>query len=250
MGAPEKIEIDGAVRDRQCEKHGIYRQTYTALRNGPGGYWSGACSDCKREEAEERERRDHEEKLERIYGRSGMPSRYQGKRLRDFKPRTPLQRKALAACQGLADDWTRSAALLGPTGVGKTHLSCGVMHEAIHAYEIYARYITMADFLADIQGNWAWNGAKDEAQEYVRAPLLVLDEVWHPTGERDRESIVALIDARYREEQPTIICSNLTWPQLRESLGERPCDRLLEDGGQIIPLDGESYRRKSKGGSK
>ncbi len=53
---------------------------------------------------------------------------------------------------------------------------------------------------------------------------------------------MALIDARYRSCRPTVVASNLTWPQLKDALGERLCDRLREDGGRLVPLDGDSVR--------
>ncbi|MND02042.1 hypothetical protein D3C83_212870 [compost metagenome] len=72
----------------------------------------------------------------------------------------------------------------------------------------------------------------------------MFDEVWLPVHDRDREALVALVDARYRVQYPTLIASNLTWPQMKEALGERLCDRLLENGGKVLALDGASMRAK------
>lgn len=249
MGAPENVRpADGATKTVACGAHGQYVRTYVAC-GGSVGAWTGSCATCEAEQKAEREERAAERARTDAYAHAQIPMRYFGKDLKSYAPRTPLQKKALATCKMLVPTGQLNAALIGPVGVGKTHLAIGVIHEFIGVYLTRARYTTAADFLATIAGSWAWNGAKDEAQALVRVPLLVLDEVWHPAGERERESLVALIDARYREQNPTIICSNLTWPQLQESLGERPCDRLLEDGGKVIPLDGKSHRKNGGPGA-
>ncbi len=246
MGAPENVRPDdGATKTIECGKHGPYVRTYVACTETAGG-WTGSCKACEQEHESERITREVSRLRDEAYAFAHIPGRYFEKRLNDYVPSTPLQKKALAACFEIVAGDVPGGALIGPPGVGKTHLAIGTLHEIIEVSLSRVRYTTAADFLASIAGNWAWNGAKDEAQAYVNVPVLVLDEVWHPGAERDRESIVALIDARYREQLPTIICSNLTWPQLQESLGERPCDRLLEDGGKVIPLDGKSYRLRGR----
>jgi len=180
--------------------------------------------------------------------RSGIPTRYEGKRFSGFKPRTTKQTAALQACQEYAADLERNLdagtclVLLGPAGVGKSHLLTAILEEAIDAL-CPAQYATAADFLSAISGNWAWHG-QDAGKPFTRAPLLALDELSLPEGGRDREALFALIDDRYRGQLPTLLASNMTWPEMKQSLGERLCDRLLENGGRVVVLDGESYRGK------
>jgi DNA replication protein DnaC len=53
--------------------------------------------------------------------------------------------------------------------------------------------------------------------------------------------ITDLIDRRYGELNPTVICSNLNEEQLSKFFGERAWDRLMQNGA-IIPITGKSNR--------
>jgi len=236
-----------SVEARNCEQHGPYEvRLLPSFIRGGQGHWRGECPQC----AEARERgereREHNMRVMQLVQSSGIPSRCQGKGFSGFKPRTTKQTAALKACQEYATDLNRNLdggtclVLLGPAGVGKSHLLCAILEESIGAL-CPARYATAADFLAALNGNWTWHG-QGAGKPFTRVPLLALDEIWLPEGGRDREALFALIDARYREQLPTLLASNMTWPEMLRSLGERLCDRLLENGGHVVTLDGESYR--------
>ena len=236
-----------AAESRDCKHHGPYEARYfPSLVGGGSGHWYSECPQCV--EARERERQECEHNLEvmGLLQKADIPPRFQGKGFSAFKPRTPKQSAALKVCRKYVNDLNENfkagtcLVLLGPVGVGKSHLLSAILQEAVAAL-CRVRYTTAADFLATISGNWAWHG-QDAGKPYVRVPLLALDEIGMPEGGRDREALFALIDARYRECRPTLLASNMKWQDMRESLGHRLYDRLRENGGQVVALDGESYR--------
>jgi DNA replication protein DnaC len=229
----------------KCPEHGDYKR-YRTERAVLG--WCKPCrardEDKRMAEARARERAELVRHLQSI---SRIPRRFAGKRFEHYLPTTPKQTKARAACQSyIADLGARIASgacvvLVGPPGVGKTHLLAALASAAIE-HGIFARYATMMDVLAAVKGSWAWHGA-EHGEAFIKPALLMLDEVWTPQSGRDRESVLALLDERYRLGLVTHVASNLSWPQMQEELGLRFCDRLLEGGGQVLSLDGKSQRK-------
>jgi len=56
--------------------------------------------------------------------------------------------------------------------------------------------------------------------------------------------LFGLIDARYAEELPMILVSNLPPSDLERYLGERAFDRLIE-AAVFLPMTGSSRRRRA-----
>ena len=230
--------------EASCPEHG----PFVRFRGRHG--LVGQCPECKRLADEKREAEASErmrvQRIERLLEKAWLPPRFAGKGLDRYRPQNHDQRDALQACLNYVVEIDKHInagsclAVIGPPGVGKTHLLAAIVADACLAgYE--ARYTTMVSFLAAVKGSWAWNGA-EFGGGFLEPSLLVLDEIWIPQTGRDRESLLALLDERYRNGDPTLIGSNLTWPQMQQELGLRFCDRLLEDGGQVLAVDGVSMR--------
>lgn len=239
--------IDGEVLERLCEKHGSYTRTYRAGTRG-AGIWVGSCEPCAHEREAEHARQQRAQTVWELHGQANIPARYKAATFDTYEPRTQLQAAALQACRAYVAGVERHVedgiclTLIGPPGTGKTHLLCAIAHELIDEHLQRIRYCSMADFLGAIKGCWAWHGDTEEAQRFVRERMLIVDELWAPTDERARESMMTLLDGRYRECLPTLLASNLTVPQIMQAFGERFVDRLREGGGKVLALDGKSRR--------
>lgn len=229
-----------------CPEHGDYQRILCTKGE------RGSCQAC--EEAGERKRmleleqRAKAERVERLltFEYSALPARFARKDFDNFNASTAAQKKALAACRSyVANCAERVAAgsclvLIGPPGIGKTHLLAATARGAIHS-ACFSRYTTMTAFLAAVKGCWAWHG--DElGGDFKRPELLILDDLWIPQSGRDRETLLAMLDERYLANKPTLIGSNLPWPEMQKEIGMRFCDRLLEGGGEVLPMDGKSMR--------
>jgi DNA replication protein DnaC len=141
--------------------------------------------------------------------------------------------------------------LLGPSGVGKTHLAIAYAYKAIMA-GIKTRFISAADLMLQLSVAKNQDTLKSYLQRTVLAPkLLVIDEIGYlPFGREEANLFFNVIAKRY-ERGSLILTSNLPFTQWAtafandQTLTAAMLDRLLHHA-HIVQITGESYRLKDK----
>ena len=135
--------------------------------------------------------------------------------------------------------------ILGPSGVGKSHLAQALGHQACRREQDVLFYCTYQLF------EWIYAGRGDGTHkrrlaQLIKTPLLILDDfALQALNEAQQNDLYQLIAERY-EKNSTIITSNRDfdeWPSIFANplLGTAALDRLVHRGIQII-IEGESYR--------
>jgi len=129
--------------------------------------------------------------------------------------------------------------LIGPPGLGKTHLLVGLVHEA-HRAGHRAIYCTWPE-LADAQRQAMKTKGPTPIDTACRVPLLALDEIALGNTEWSSGQLFELIDWRYGEGLATCVACNASTATLPKVIGERIADRLRETNA-VIALTGNSKR--------
>jgi DNA replication protein DnaC len=190
--------------------------------------------------------------IESRVGRAGIPRRFAERRFGEYVTGTPEQRFALEAVQAYGEQFAairKSGAclmLVGKPGTGKTHLAAALL-TAVISRGWSGLFIPMSEALRKIRATYSPRADWTEEQVFealVKPDLLVLDEVGVAIGDADKRRAILfdIINARYNELRPTCLLANMTRRELEAYLGERAMDRLLENGGSLIPFTWNSYR--------
>jgi DNA replication protein DnaC len=139
--------------------------------------------------------------------------------------------------------------LVGPSGVGKTHLAIGLGYRAAQA-GIKVRFTTAADLLMTLSVAHAQNQLKSALHRAVTTyRLLVIDEIGYLPMTREQANLFFQVIAARYECGSLIVTSNLPFGQWDATFAQDATltaallDRLLHHA-RIVPIAGESYRLK------
>lgn len=142
----------------------------------------------------------------------------------------------------------QSLILLGLPGNGKTHLAIACAKECMRSSKMTSLFTSTYKIIRNIRECWTNHdrSEKEVYDEYIKADLLIIDEVGVQNGsENERNILFQIINDRYESNRPNIIISNLDLAGIRSFLGYRSFDRL-KDNGAVVVFDWESFR-KSQG---
>jgi DNA replication protein DnaC len=139
--------------------------------------------------------------------------------------------------------------LLGPPGVGKTHIALGLGQEVIQAgFMVY--YSSMSTLLERLKAAQRRDALEAKLRVYVKPRLLILDEMGYQPVDREGSSLFFELVTRRYERGSTIFTSNKSFGDWGELFGDAVVasallDRILHHA-TVINIKGDSYRMKSR----
>jgi DNA replication protein DnaC len=165
---------------------------------------------------------------------------------------TGLSAKTLASLRSLTFmERHQNVILLGPSGVGKTHLAIALGYLATQA-GLKTRFVTAADLLLQLDAALRQGKLEDVLKRTVLGyRLLIIDEVGYLPFSREQANLLFQLVAKRYEKGSIILTSNLPFGQWHTALAgdvtltAALLDRLLHHA-TVLNIQGESYRLKDK----
>jgi DNA replication protein DnaC len=166
----------------------------------------------------------------------------------DFQP--SLDRRQVRELAGLSFvERAHNVILLGPPGVGKTHLAVALGIKAVEAgYSVL--FLTLEGLMTRLTKALSENRLERSLQQLIYPKMLIIDEVGYLPLTRAEASLFFRLLVRRYERASLIITSNkgfLDWGEIFHDpvLATAVLDRLLHHS-TTLNIKGESYRLKEK----
>ena len=170
----------------------------------------------------------------------------------DWKAATGAPKaQILEISQGAYLERAENIVLLGPSGVGKTHIALALAHKALCA-GIKTRFLSAADLLVQLSAAQSQGRLKEYLGRAVVAPrLLIIDEIGYLPFGREQAGLLFQVVAKRYEVGSLIVTSNLPFTQWSSTLADDSVlvaallDRLLHHA-HIVQMTGQSYRLRER----
>jgi DNA replication protein DnaC len=166
----------------------------------------------------------------------------------DFQP--SIDRRQVRELAGLSFvDRAHNVVVLGPPGVGKTHLAIGLGVKAVEAgYSVL--FLTLEELMTRLTKALNENRLERSLQQLTYPKVLIVDELGYLPLSRLEASLFFRLVVRRYERASTIVTSNksfLDWGEVFNDpvLATAVLDRLLHYS-TTLNIKGESYRLKEK----
>lgn len=166
----------------------------------------------------------------------------------DFQP--SLDRKQVRELTGMSFvERSHNVILLGPPGVGKTHLAIALGVKAVEAgYSVL--FMTLEQLMTRLVKAFNENRLERSLQQLTYPKVLIIDEIGYLPLSNTEASLFFRLVARRYERASLIVTSNksfLDWGEVFNDpvLATAILDRLLHYS-TTLNIKGESYRLKEK----
>ena len=240
-----------SMEEATCKKHGPY-MAFTTRHHISGERMISGCPKCSLERANAEKavfmekQQDPEIILQRRLALSGVPEDYQAHSFASYTvdgyddPRHGIMEEF----KRFLDTDRKNLLLIGPTGVGKTHLGCSLIRESLERGRT-AHYVKEGYILRQIKSTFGRNGKteQDIIDKYASYDLLVIDEIGlSPWTEYNNLALSDIIDDRSSKNVKTVYLGNITVQDYKAHFNDQ-CRSRIETRSVSLQLAVKDHRK-------
>lgn len=217
---------------KECKIHPGQQRRFSSADSSAAReacYWM--CPECQHE-------REVLAPRLRAWREQGLPGIYFGTKLNDLV----LPPEERAVLEEFDRERSGMLALLGNAGTGKTSAACAILQT-----KNFGHYTTRADVLSKLRATYTSERGGQSGDglkcRLIATNLLVMDEFEKTDGGGDGQRLLfELLDGRYREGRPTIICGNCSLAEFKGIIGGPAYSRVTGSGGSVLEFNGHDRR--------
>ncbi|AWR68502.1 MULTISPECIES: ATP-binding protein [Enterobacteriaceae] len=249
----------GEVHSATCEMHGDYQRislTGKAYR-GVENVKHSQCPECVKAELADIESSLRALRVSYLIDNAGIARRFEACEFANYQAINQDAAKNLASCQRYTNSWPErlkagtGLVMTGNCGTGKNHLAVSIAKTIIRDHLAKVEITDVMRLTRAVKSTWRHNAEmteEDVIERFASLDLLIIDEVGVQFGSPTEMTILQeIINARYESILPTILISNLTFDQLKETIGERIVDRVTDGGRNRLAFGWGSFRAIASG---
>ncbi|ASD58249.1 MULTISPECIES: ATP-binding protein [Enterobacter] len=249
----------GEVSTSTCEKHGDFERITLIGKayRGVENVKHSQCPECVKAELADIEASLRALRVADLIDNAGIARRFEACEFDNYQAINQDAAKNLAACQRYASSWPErlnagtGLVMTGNCGTGKNHLAVAMAKSIIRDHLANVEITDVMRLTRAVKSTWRHNAEmteEDVIERFASLDLLIIDEVGVQFGSPTEMTILQeIINARYESILPTILISNLTFDQLKETIGERIVDRVTDGGRNRLAFGWGSFRAIASG---